>query len=132
MTSMKEVPGEEPVIYKTDSLQRVRVPRERQEAILDEFERSGASGMRFAAYAGIKYATFANWVGRRKRERAGAGSEPSRVLKLVEAVVEDRAVRPLGVELKLRVQLPGGAYLELGNLEEVKLAAQLLTHLSPC
>jgi hypothetical protein len=57
---MKEAAGEQPAVYKTALLQRIRVPRERQEAILDEFERSGASGLQFAAFAGIKYPTLAS------------------------------------------------------------------------
>lgn len=38
---------------------RVRTPPARKEALLDEFERSGLSGARFAALAGIKCPTFA-------------------------------------------------------------------------
>jgi len=39
---------------------RVLVPKERREALLEEFERSGLSGVKFAQLAGIKYPTFAN------------------------------------------------------------------------
>jgi hypothetical protein len=35
----------EPAILKTDALGRVRTPRERREALLEEFEKSGMSGM---------------------------------------------------------------------------------------
>ena len=49
----------EPKLLRTDSRQRVWVSRERREAILEEFDKSGASAMRFAAYVGIKYPTFA-------------------------------------------------------------------------
>ena len=38
-----------------DSLGRVRVSRERREALLEEFEGSGMSAVRFAAWAGIKH-----------------------------------------------------------------------------
>ena len=48
-------------ILKVDTLRRVRVPKARREAILDEFERSGLSGAAFAELHGLKYATFANW-----------------------------------------------------------------------
>ena len=47
-------------VLKTDSRGRVRVPAERREALLDEFEKSGMSGAKFARLAGIHYATFAN------------------------------------------------------------------------
>jgi hypothetical protein len=39
----------------TDARGRVRVPVERREALLDEFERSGLSGVKFAQMAGLKY-----------------------------------------------------------------------------
>lgn len=61
-------------VLKQDVRGRVRVPEERREALLDEFERSGASGAKFARLAGSKYATFANWVMKRRRERGRAGS----------------------------------------------------------
>jgi hypothetical protein len=84
-------------VLKQDVRGRVRVSAERREALLDEFERSGASGAKFARLAGIKYATFANWVTKRRRER-GCGDAlreqcggPA-ALKWVEAVPED--VRP--------------------------------------
>lgn len=47
-----------------------RVPVARREALLDEFERSGSSAMRFARLAGLKYSMFANWVQARHRRRA--------------------------------------------------------------
>jgi transposase len=54
-------------ILKTDDLGRVRVPRERQEQLLDEFERSGLSGAKFAALCGVNYPSFAGWVLRQIR-----------------------------------------------------------------
>jgi hypothetical protein len=50
-------------ILKRDTAGRVRTPRERREALLTEFDRSGMSGQKFAACAGMKYTTFANWQG---------------------------------------------------------------------
>jgi len=36
--------------------------REQRERILDEYERSGLSGAKFAAVYGVKYQTFATWL----------------------------------------------------------------------
>ena len=44
-------------------------PLAQWEALLDAFERSGLSGMKFAALHGVKYPSFANWVQQRKRRR---------------------------------------------------------------
>ena len=124
-------------ILKTDVLGRVRTPRARREALLEEFERSGVSAQKFAALVGVKYQTFASWVQQRRKARGQYQSVAKKVatpvrraemLSLVEAVVEsataDRAV-PRG-EAVLRVELPGGARLEIGELRQVMLAAALL------
>jgi transposase len=66
MTFTPEESGE---IFKRDKMGRVRVPRARREALLDEYERSGISGVQFANYVGIKYSTLANWI----QERRGRG-----------------------------------------------------------
>ena len=45
-------------ILKSDARGRVRVPVERQEALLDEFERSGLSGVKFAQAGGSQISDF--------------------------------------------------------------------------
>ena len=49
-------------ILKTDALGRVRTPAARRQQLLDEFEKSGASGAKFAELVGVKYQTFASWM----------------------------------------------------------------------
>jgi hypothetical protein len=46
----------EPII-KTDVLGRIKTPAARREQLIDEFERSGLSGCKFAELAGLKYKT---------------------------------------------------------------------------
>src|SRR6476469_3229415 len=62
-------------VLKVDTRGRVRVPVERREALLDEFERSGLSGVKFAKLVGVKYPTFALWVQKRRRARAAFTTE---------------------------------------------------------
>ena len=50
------------VVLKQDVLGRVKTPKARREQLLDEFERSGLPGLKFAELAGIKYQTFATWA----------------------------------------------------------------------
>ena len=139
MTNTKPANG----VLKTDVLGRVKTPRARQEALLDEFERSGVSGVKFAELAGINYQTFATWAQRRRRERgkypprtrARSSPEPAGAgpLRLLEAVVENAApAMPEGVALC--VQLPGGARVEVGDARQAVLAAELLWALGshPC
>jgi hypothetical protein len=71
------------------------VGRERRDALLEEYDRSGMSGVRFAKYVGVKYTTLAYWLKRRRRLRerqklkAQAGTKPGRSEGTwIEAVVE--------------------------------------------
>lgn len=73
-------------IVKRDVLGRVKTSRERRSALLEEFDRSGMSGQKFAAWAGIKYTTFANWLQQRRKQRKAEIEATNRV-QWVEAVV---------------------------------------------
>src|ERR1043165_1322283 len=123
MTSMTK--AGEPVIFKTDKLGRVKTPAARREKLLDEFERSGLSGQKFATLAGIKYQTFAFWAQRRRRQR-GASSVPAQPVDSVrwlEAVVE-QAQSPDGQSPSpLVLQLPGGVRVEVVDEKQAVLAA---------
>ena len=120
---------------KQDSRGRVRVSWERREALLAEFERSRLTGAKFAALAGIKYSTFANWVRQRRKAPATAMEEvvdevavtPTGPVRLFEAVVEGRAetVLPTAVE-GLLIELPGGSRVRVGSPLQLQLAAELV------
>jgi hypothetical protein len=60
------VKADEVAVLKQDGMGRVKTPAARREQLLDEFERSGLSGTKFAAMAGVKYQTFALWARRRR------------------------------------------------------------------
>ena len=120
---------------KTDALGRVHTPKARREALLAEFERSGVSGKKFAALVGVNYQTFASWVQQWRRQRGAspAAAKGAEMLRLVEAVVEagsDEVGAVAGREV-LRVELPGGAWVEIGGGRQVVLAAALLRALAP-
>jgi hypothetical protein len=111
-------------ILKTDRRGRVRVPQERQEALLDEFERSGLSGAKFAALCGVKYSSFAGWVQRRKSRRAAgvtATAGNGAAVQWLEAVVGGSA--PGGA---LTLHLPGGVRMDITHRTQLPLAAELL------
>jgi hypothetical protein len=112
-------------IPKTDANGRIRIPKERRAALLDEFERSGLSGVKFAAHYGLKYPSFAGWVQQRRRERAAPATAVAKV-RWMEAVAEP----PSPVAAVLALHLPGGARLEISGSAQVPLAAALLRLLS--
>src|SRR5436190_15901437 len=96
-------------LLRQDSRSRVRTSRERREALLAEYDRSGLSGAQFARLTGIKYQTFIGWLHARRRAAGTAAAVGKRKpVKWVEAVVSPRAA---GTRAPLRVQLPGGAWI---------------------
>lgn len=50
------------MILKSDGFGQVETPVARPEQLLDELDRSGLTGLKFAEVAGIKYQTFATWM----------------------------------------------------------------------
>ncbi len=128
---MTNMPTAEGAVLKTDEKGRVRTPAVRRESLLDEFERSGLSGTKFAALAGIKYQTFAAWASKRRRPRdvsAPATVRPADPARWLEAVVEQAHHSTAMV-----LQLPGGVRLEVADEKQAILAAVLVRALgNPC
>ena len=132
---------------KQDVRGRVRTPTKRREALLDEFERSGVSGGKFASLVGVKYQTFAAWVCTRRKNRALASKDrgaavdlcaPSS-LRLVEAVMATGEKRteeaPARVVRALNVHLASGVRIEVGDATQLKLVVSLIKALGverPC
>ena len=130
MTFVAEEAGQ---ILSQDARGRVLVSRERRESWLEEYDRSGMSGVKFAQYVGIKYSTLAYWLQSRRRHRrreklllkAGAGKSTG---GWIEAVVEEGSPPrvPAGA---LRIYFAGGAYAQISSAGEAVLAAELLGRL---
>jgi transposase-like protein len=121
-------------VFKQDSRGRVRVPRERREALLEEFERSGASGAKFARLVGIKYQTFASWVQQRRKARAalsttecapGAGRSAVRLFEAVMESAERTGQAAVGSQ-GLCVELPGGSRMLVESPVQLPMAAELV------
>ena len=118
-------------VLKQDVRGRVRVSRERRDAVLDQFERSGMNATRFALLAGVNYQTFAGWVRRRRLSRAeGDGSLAQAPLtggatvRLFEAVLGDgRSSLQTGA---LMVELPGGSRVLIESPAQLAMAAELV------
>ena len=111
-------------LLRQDTAGRVRTSKERRALLLAEFDRSGVSGARFAKMAGIKYQTFANWLHVRRRQAPGGSRKAKgrKTVTWVEAVVPATA--------SLRVELPGGAWLEVSSAAQARTAAMLLRALA--
>jgi len=119
-------------ILKTDTKGRVQTPAARREHLLDEFERSGLSGAKFAALAGIKYQTFAGWsLRRRKHAGTKAPVKPGESMRWLEAVVEQAQTPNAAKAVSVVLHLPGGARIELADTKQAPLAAALLRSLEP-
>ncbi len=126
-------------VLKADLLGRVRTPLARRAALLEEFERSGVSGKKFAALVGVNYQTFASWVQKRRKARGqypSATKKPAvlrgpEALRLIEAVIEGGRVREEDACAgPMCVQLPGGARVEVHDARQAVLAGELLRALA--
>jgi transposase len=126
------------LILKADTRGRMLTPPDRRERLLDEFERSGLSGLKYAALVGIKYQTFASWVLRRRRERGLPKPAPKSRLgaeqvRWLEAVVKEAQPPSASAHNALVLQLPGGVRAELVAVQQVELAVALMRALDkPC
>ena len=111
-------------LLRQDTAGRVRTSKERRDLLLAAFDRGGVSGARFAKQAWIKYQTFANWLHVRRRRAAGSTREPKRR----KAVSWVEALPPASGSV--RVELPGGAWMELSCASQAHAAALLLRELA--
>ena len=116
---------------------------------MDQYERSGLTGPKFAEVAGVCYQTFAGWMQKRRRARgdhasstvlapaAQAGSGPA-LVRWVEAETEgcgegtfpEPAKEPAICEGSLVVMLPGGVRAELSHRTQVPLLVELARRLN--
>jgi len=125
MTSLTKA---EEAVLKTDTLGRVKTPVARREQLLEEFERSGLSGMKYAALVGIKYPTFAAWLQQRRRRTGGAGGlagKPADSIRWLEAVVE-QAHGGVGQPTEVVLELPAGIRVQIRTVPQALLAAALV------
>lgn len=117
------------IVLKRDAGGRIMVPLARQVELVQEFERSGLSGPKFVALAGIKYQTFATW--RRKHGRAPAVRRSSRRRPSV-LWLEAVSARP-AEQTALTVELGGAPVLKIADGRQVPLAARVIQALQrPC
>jgi hypothetical protein len=125
-------------ILKQDGRGRVRTPARWREALLDELEKTGA---KFPRLVGIKYATFAGWVLKRRKQRGRVVKTtpglPASVdgsvgsagpVRLIEALVEDgnAAGRDPVNAPGLLIELPGGSRILVGSPVQLPMAAELV------
>lgn len=127
------------MILKTDKRGRVRLPPERREALLAEFDRSGLSLTPFAELAGVRYSPFATWL-QQCRNKAGTTSRDQEMDRpepvCFAEVLVDAGLQPdQAVAGALKVLLPGGAQIMITDASQIPLAMQLLKALQeprPC
>jgi len=119
-------------ILKVDALGRMRASRERRQKLLEEFDKSGLSGPKFATLTGLKYQTLAGWLQQRKRLQApneAAGSQPqasTKAMQWLETVMEEAAPASACSSMVLSVRLPSGAVVEVAHSGQAALAAAVL------
>lgn len=116
-------------ILKTDNRGRVRVTPERRAALLEEFDRSGATAAAFSRMCGVNYQTFAGWALKR-RKQGGMVALPleggvATSVRFAEVMAPARATTD-GID----IVFPSGARMKVGDEAQCELAAVLLAFLS--
>jgi len=89
MTSTNEIEKVETspcsVILKTDGRGYLRLPLQKRQKLLEEYDRSGMTAAAFAKWCGVKYTTLCGWLQRRGKESpVGSRDKP---MQWAEAVV---------------------------------------------
>ncbi len=140
MTDSDSAPSDTEIL-KRDAVGRVRTDARRREELLNEFERSGLSGPKFARVAGVCYQTFAGWMQKRRRERSwrdgsslsassGTPGSGSPLLRWVEAetgadALDGSAAGPAREAAPLLVaEMACGVRVGLTHADQLPLAAE--------
>ena len=111
-------------LLKEDLAGRIRVPAAKRLQILEEFDRSGMSGLAFAALVGVKYQTFASWRRRRSEppNDQHRGSPPTRFVEVAAPHSQPA----------LELEFPGQVRLRISESTQLPLVVELLRQLHAC
>jgi hypothetical protein len=131
---MDTIQSTEPII-EADVLGRIKTLAARREQLIDEFERSGLSGCKFAELAALKYQTFATWVQKRRRKNGTYSKLPAKrsgradSVRWLEAVVQEAQGSKTGLKESIVLELRGGGQVEISHAKQLPLAVALLREL---
>lgn len=112
-------------IIKSDRTGRTRHSKEYKQEVLLAFESSCLGAPAFARQCGIKYPTFASWVGKHRRPERKPAQPKAQTFVIAELAAPDASSSG-----PLEVQLPGGAVARAVDSAQVRLLAELLRHLA--
>ena len=117
-------------ILKTDKRGRMRMPPEKRQELLEEFDKSGLSAPKFAVLSGLKYQTFAGWLIQRRKQRdeMAPAVQPSKqpTVQWLETVIEKAQATQAVPNSNLIVRLPSGAMIEVATAAHATLAGEVL------
>jgi len=123
MTSIVDSDAASSVI-RSDSRGRMLVAADQREALLDEFERSGLSGMAYCRLHRLTSPTFATWVQKRRRRPTAQSAA------FAEVVIESRTEAAVASDGQgLRLTLASGTTLEVTRRSQLPLLVELLRSL---
>ncbi len=138
-------------ILRTDVLGRVMTPADLRDAILDEFEKSGLAGTKFAQARGLKYSTLITWRQARRKVRGEyrlltqiapetsstldslrdgeAGEKPFTFVELTHQQAEPPTPSPSGGD-RLLIEVGDNVKIHVQNDHHIIMAAKLIRSLS--
>lgn len=128
------------IILKRDAQGRTRVPAQQRELIVAEYQRSGLTPSAFAKFVGMSKNTLWSWLHARglTRKRSRRSADASSATASAATAANNKPIRFLQLSAPasepaadvLRVRLPGGAVMELGDAAHLELAARLIQTLA--
>lgn len=132
MTTMTSTKASGNTLIKADSIGRVRVGKEHREKLLNAFECSSLSGVKFAELHGIKYQTFATWVQKRRSEPGDVSSKsPEKLMEsLIELDIPAPSQAPPVRSTNLVAEHTSGVRVTISDSTQAELAAALFNKLN--
>ena len=112
-------------ILKVDEVGRVRMPPERREAMLGEYDRSGMTGAQFARFVGVRYSTLMYWLQKRRKE-AGQSEQTVTARQDHPGWLEARVEGEVPKSENIMVEMGGGVRTLIGNRTQAALAGEVL------
>lgn len=126
MTSIQETTSG--ALVKSDRVGRTRYTKSYKEEVIRVYEQSGMSAAAFAEHCGVKYPTFASWIGKANRSAAGGAHFKSDQSDDTQQFIIAEFGAPR-TDASLKLELPSGVIVHVSSASQFGLLG--LTYSKP-
>jgi transposase-like protein len=114
------------VLVKSDRVGRTRYTKAYKAEVIQSYEQSGMSAAAFAEHCGVKYPTFASWIGKVKLT---ASANPQFKNDDTQQFIIAEIGSPR-LDAALKLELPSGVIVHLSSASQLGLLSDLLKTLN--